>query len=87
MGNILSLWVTLSVERCKQFCLEKQSPFDSIPEEFLRELSIDEDGVDQKVELRKCLPKFDDIGVLLNDLYELIETYIKYIPKHEASWT
>lgn len=70
------------MELAKQLCLRGQEPFNSIHQEFLRELSEDEDGENQFISLDRCLGQFDP-DLLLGTLYEFIETYIKHRPLHE----
>ena len=69
------------MELARQLCLRRQEPFDSIRQEFLRELSKDEDGEDQFTELDRCLGQFDP-DLLLGTIYEFIETYVKHCPQH-----
>ena len=69
------------MELARQLCLRRQEPFDSIRQEFLRELSKDEDGENQFTELDLCLGQFDP-DLLLGTIYEFIETYVKHCPQH-----
>ena len=82
LKHVLSLWETIAVELARQLCLREQEPFDSIRQDFLRELSEDEDGEDQFTALDSCLGQFDP-GTLLGTLYEFIETYVKHSPLQE----
>ncbi len=61
-----------------------QEPFDSIHDEYLRDLS-EEDGENQMEALDKCLPAFN-LDRLLGALFEFIETYVKYSPSNELIW-
>ena len=70
------------MELARQLCLRGQEPFDSIRQDFLRDLSKDEDGRNQFEELDRCLGQFDP-DLLLGTLYEFIETYIKHCPLQE----
>ena len=70
------------MELARQLCLREQEPFDLIRQEFLRELSKDEDGEDQFTALDRCLGQFDP-DLLLGTLYEFIETYVKHRPQRE----
>ena len=70
------------MELARQLCLREQEPFDLIRQEFLRELSEDEDGEDQFTALNRCLGQFDP-DLLLGTLYEFIETYVKHCPQRE----
>ena len=70
------------MELARQLCLRGQEPFDSIRQDFLRDLSKDEDGKNQFEALDRCLGQFDP-DLLLGTLYEFIETYIKHCPLQE----
>ena len=80
--HALSLWETIAVELARQLCLRGQQPFDSIRDEFLRDLSKDEDGEDQIAALDGCLSQFEP-DLLLGTLYEFIETYVRHCPLRE----
>ena len=82
LRHALSLWETIAVELARQLCLRGQEPFDSIRQEFLRDLSEDEDGEDQFKALDRCLGQFEP-DLLLGTLYEFIETYVKHSPQQE----
>jgi hypothetical protein len=82
LKHVLSLWETIAVELARQLCLLKQEPFDSIPQDFLRALLMDEDGEDQFAALDRCLGQFEP-DLLLGTLYEFIETYVKHSPQQE----
>ena len=70
------------MELARQLCLRGHEPFESICQEFLRDLSEDEDGEDQFEALDRCLGQFEP-DLLLGTLYEFIETYIKHYPLKE----
>jgi hypothetical protein len=82
LKHALSLWETIAVELARQLCLRGQEPFDSIRQEFLCDLSEDEDGENQYEALDRCLCQFDP-DLLLGTLYEFIETYVKHSPQQE----
>ena len=73
LSHILSLWETISVELARQLWERGQEPFETLPEEYMKELI---DG--QKRELNKCLRRFD-LGQLLGALFEFIEVHLKQI--------
>jgi hypothetical protein len=72
------------VELARQLCLRGREPFDSIRQEFLRELLKKGGGEDQSEALDRCLSQFDP-DLLLGTLYEFIETYIKHCPLKERN--
>ena len=82
LKHTLSLWETIAVELARQLCLRGQEPFDSMRQEFLRELSKNEDDENQFTALDRCLGLFDP-DLLLGTLYEFIETYVKCSQQQE----
>ena len=82
LKHALSLWETIAVELARQLSLRGHEPFDSIRQEFLRELSKDEHGENQFATLDHFLGQFDS-DLLLGTLCEFIETYVKHCPHQE----
>ena len=90
MGHVISLWETISVELARQLWLTGQEPFESIPENYLRDLKTDlrvkeTEKVNQVTELDKCLRTFD-LGLLLGSLFEFIEVHVKHTTAKEEDW-
>ena len=70
---------------CSYTVLTSQDPFDSVKEEFSKELTSEgEDS--QTMALDRCLQSFD-LNHLLGTLYEFIETHVKHCPDNESEWS
>ena len=80
LGHVISLWETISVELARQLWLAGQEPFESIPENYSRNLTVN-----QVTQLDKCLRTFD-LGLLLGSLFEFIEVHVKHITVDEEEW-
>ena len=81
---MISLWEAISVELARQLWLAGREPFESIPENYSRDLTV-QDGVNQVTELDKCLRTFD-LGLLLGSLFEFIEVHVKHTTAKEEDW-
>ena len=58
-----------------------QEPFDSVKKELTVDLSKEE-----KQELDNSLRSFDDLNLLLEILFEFIQTHVQYCPAAEFEW-